>query len=322
LISGLFGIALAFVKESMNNTVRTPDDIKDWTGLPSLAMVPPIPKNGDAGGLLLTPLLGNRMSLNMVRRLPSAQSRTVEAEAMRELRTALMLSRPGTPPQTILVASSAAGEGKTTVAINLAIVFAQHGKTCLVDGDLRRPMVANAFSLPSSTIGLSHTLAGSQPLERVLVQVPEIPDLSLLPVGVLPPNPADLVASEQMRTVIETLRKQFDHIVIDSPPTIPFADARVLSSLVDGVVLVGRCGLTTRRAIMRCTQLLDEVRAQIIGVVVNGIDVSSADYHYYNYGFSSGLKEGYAYRANGGRYYGAPPPNGNAAKPKSKSAHA
>lgn len=323
LISGIFGIALAFVKESLNNTVRTPDDIKDWTGLPSLAMVPPISTKNDGGGLLLAILPAEQRKSGRLLKIPSARAHTVEAEAMRALRTSLMLSRPGEPPRVILVASSASGEGKTTIAANLAIVFAQHGKTCIVDGDLRRPMVANAFGLPTGSRGLSHILAGSIKLEKALVDVPEIPGLSLLPVGVIPPNPADLVASEQMRAIIATLREQFDHVVIDSPPTIPFADARVLSSMTDGVVLVGRCGLTTRRAIMRCTQLLDEVRAPIIGVVVNGIDVSSADYHYYNYGFSNEFKDGYAYRNE--RYNGnskQPPPLSPQNDVKSKSAHA
>lgn len=323
LFSGIFGIALAFVKESLNNTVRTPDDIKDWTGLPSLAMVPPISMKNDGSGLLLATLTSESRKPGRLLKIPSARAHTVEAEAMRALRTSLMLSRPGEPPRVILVASSASGEGKTTIAANLAIVFAQHGKTCIVDGDLRRPMVANAFGLPTSSRGLSHVLAGSVDLEKALVEVPEIPDLFLLPVGVIPPNPADLVASEQMRATIATLRKRFDHVVIDSPPTIPFADARVLSSMTDGVVLVGRCGLTTRRAIMRCTQLLDEVRAPIIGVVVNSIDVLSADYHYYNYGFSSEFKHGYGYkneRYNGNSNSASPPPSQSDVK--SKSAHA
>jgi len=325
LISGICGIALAFVKESLNNTVRTPDDIKDWTGLATLAMVPPITRNRDGSGLLLATLTPDRKKSGTLLKIPSARAHTMEAEAMRELRTSLMLSRPGEPPRVLLVASSAAGEGKTTIAVNLAIVFAQHGKTCLVDGDLRRPMVANAFSLPSSSTGLSHVLAGSASLEKVLLPVPEIPGLSLLPVGVIPPNPADLVASEQMRGIIANLRETFDHVVIDSPPTIPFADARVLSSLTDGVVLVGRCGLTTRRAIMRCTQLLDEVRAPIIGVVVNGIDIASADYHYYNYGFSTEFKDGYAYRndrSNGKPKGPHPLPPQPPSDVKSKSAHA
>jgi polysaccharide biosynthesis transport protein len=323
IISGIFGVALAFVKESLNNTVRTPDDIKDWTGLPSLAMVPPISMKNDGSGLLLATLASEHKKGGRLLKIPSARAHTVEAEAMRALRTSLMLSRPGEPPRVILVASSASGEGKTTIAANLAIVFAQHGKTCIVDGDLRRPMVANAFGLPSTSRGLSHVLAGSVALEKVLVEIPEIPGLSLLPVGLLPPNPADLVASEQMRAIIASLRENFDHVVIDSPPTIPFADARVLSSMTDGVVLVGRCGLTTRRAIMRCTQLLDEVRAPIIGVVVNGIDVSSADYHYYNYGFSNEFKAGYAYRNE--NYNGnskQPPPLPPQNDTKSKSAHA
>ena len=227
---------------------------------------------------------------------------------MRDLRTALMLSRPGTPPKVILVASSSAGEGKTTVAINLAVVFAQRGRTCLVDGDLRRRTVAKAFGIRAE-LGLSHVLTGTAPLDQCLTTIPDIPGLSILPVGPLPPNPADLVASEQMRSLIANLRKQFDHIIVDSPPTIPFSDARIFSSLVDVVVLVGRYGLTTRRAITRCAQLLDEVRAPVVGVVVNGINIASADYHYYNYGYSKNFYgEPYKhYYDNNGSDSGAPP---------------
>jgi capsular exopolysaccharide synthesis family protein len=305
MVASMLALCFAFVRESLNNTVRTPDDIKDWTGLSSLAMVPSIARNGNGRPRDALPSMNLRTSPlndNGHRPLPKillTRSHTAEAEAMRDLRTALMLSRPGMPPKVILVASSSAGEGKTTVAINLAVVFAQRGRTCLVDGDLRRPMVANAFGIRAA-VGLSHVLTGTAPLEQCLTTIPDIPGLSLLPVGPLPPNPADLVASEQMRSLVMNLRQQFDHIIIDSPPAIPFSDARVFSSLVDVVILVGRYGLTTRRAITRCAQLLDEVRAPVVGVVVNGINIASADYHYYNYGYSKNFDgEPYKYYKNG-----------------------
>src|SRR5262249_47878473 len=155
-----------------------------------------------------------------------------EAEAMRDLRTALLLSRAGTPPQVVLVSSSSVGEGKTTVSMNLAIVFAKRGKTCLVEGDLRRPSIARTLGIRGE-LGLSHHLAGSAQLESVIVEAPGISGLSIIPAGHVPPNPADLMASEQMQSMIESLRGSFDHIVVDSPPVIPFSDARVLSSLAD-----------------------------------------------------------------------------------------
>jgi capsular exopolysaccharide synthesis family protein len=134
------------------------------------------------------------------------------------------------------------------------------------------------------------------PVDEALVRVPDFPNLSILPVGALPPNPADLIASVQMQAVMIALRDKFDFVVIDSPPVIHFSDARVLSSLADVVVLVARYGLTTRRSITRCVQILDEVRAPIAGVVLNDIDLGSADYHYYNYGYSKRNSEDHYHR--------------------------
>jgi len=297
-IGSFFGLALAFVKESLNNTVRTPDDIREWTGLPSLAMVPLLSVADRAEKRILGSQPTRGSSDRATLAAPLRRPLIMEHEAMKGLRAVLMLSKPGAPPHVVLVASSAAGEGKSTIAISLAKAFAQHGRTCLIDADLRRPAVANAFGLPSQLAGLADVLVGALLVEDVLVTIPEIPGLAVLSAGSLPAKAADSVASEKMKSAVTGLREKFRHIVIDSPPAIPFADARVLSSLADAVVLVGRCGLTTRRAILRCTQLLDEVRAPIFGVVVNGIDTSSADYHYYNYGFSSSLRGDAPYRAH------------------------
>ena len=326
IASSFMALVLVFVKEGLNNTVRTPDDIKDWTGLPSLAMIPPINQssNGNsAHGLKLAPA---SVGIRGARRTSSSHllmtaNHTPEAEAMRDLRTAIMLSRPGGAPKVVLVASSAPSEGKTTVAINLATVFAQRGKTCLIDGDLRKPQVANAFALRGGR-GLSHLLTGSATLDEVLWPTPDVPNLSILPVGVLPPNPADLIASEPMRLAVLAAREKFEHVVIDSPPAIPFSDARVLSSLADVVVVVGRYGVTTRRAITRCAQIFDEVGAPIVGVVVNDIRINSADYHYYNYGYSKILTgDVYGYYKDKPDHNAPPDPPGND-RGKAKGAHA
>jgi polysaccharide biosynthesis transport protein len=292
MLSCLLGLILAFVRESFINTIRTPDDIKECAGLASLAMIPKIrfnriaevqgggtePKSLTRGGVEdekapLPPILATK-------------TYTAEAEAIRDLRTGLMLSRPGAPPRVVLVTSPLAGEGKTTVAMNLAIVLARTAKTCLIDCDMREAMVGAAIHLRSKA-GLSHLLAGTLRMDDALVGHPDFPNLSILPVGALPPNPADLIASEQMQAVMIALRDKFEFVVIDSPPVIHFSDARVLSSLADVVVLVARYGLTTRRSLTRCVQILEEVRAPIAGVVLNDIDLASADYHYYNYGYSS-----------------------------------
>lgn len=318
MLSVFLGIALAFVRESFNNTVRTPDDVRDWTGLPSLGMLPTINGarllSGKQGGLGF--LLNGGGSLPRV--WPSS-SMTAEAEAMRYLRTGLLFCKPSPPPRVILVSSSSASEGKTTIAINLACVLAQRGKTCLVESDLRRPRFAEAFGLDAKT-GLGQVLSGTASLENALATLKENAGLTLLPCGPAMANPEDLVESEHMKALLITLRDKFDYVVIDSPPVIPYADARVLSTFADAVVLVGRYGFTTRRAISRCVQILEEVGAPVMGVVVNDINLESPDYHYYNYGFSRRMTRTYPYAAK--EYEPSSTRPGPEETAKKKSAHA
>ena len=285
-VSCVLAVILSFVKESFNNTVRTPDDLKQWLGLPSLAMLPPMGLNGNGAN-------GHPPSLRtfsdrgkLEPKIQFARQHTDEGEAISDLRTALMLSGHGSPPRVILVTSALSGEGKTTVAMNLAIAFAQCGKTCLVDGDMRQPAVAKAFGVHKET-GLQNVLAGTASLDEALATAPEFAGLSLLGITAIPANPIDLIASAKMRSLAADLRNRFQYVIIDSPPVIPYSDARILSSHADVVILVGRYGLTTRRAIARCAQLLAEVNAPVAGVVVNGISVASPDFRYYNYGYSA-----------------------------------
>jgi polysaccharide biosynthesis transport protein len=319
----IVALILAFAKESFDNTVRTPDDLKEGSGLPSLAMIPPIRtlKAGPGSSVFTAIAGGPRYQLDSPLAIPMARSYTQAAEAVHGLRTVLDFSKPGGSACVVLVSSPTEGEGKTTVAANLAMAFAQSGKTCLVDCDLRRSMAANAFGM-QPTVGLGQVLAGVAPLQDVLKAVPTAEHLTILPGGPLMPNPGDLIASEQMRAALAVLRNQFKHIVIDSPPVIPFADTRVLALLSDAVVLVARYGITTRRAMTRASELLDEIRAPLAGMVVNGIDPDSADYRYYNYGSSRRQGE---YRnpylqehSNGG----PPPVDPPAGAAKTKSAHA
>jgi capsular exopolysaccharide synthesis family protein len=185
----------------------------------------------------------------------------------------------------ILISSSMEGEGKTTVAVNFAIALAQIGRTCLIDADLRQPMVARAFGIEPKA-GLSEVLHGSIPLNNALVSAPASPNLWLLTSGAPIESPADALASTRMQEVCDALRQRFAFVVIDSPPVIRFSDARYLSRLTDEVVLVGRYGITTRRAIQRSAGLLQDMQAPLVGVVLNCIDLSSPDYHYFTYGYS------------------------------------
>lgn len=324
MLACLFGVVLSFVRESFDNTVRTPDDVKEWIGLTSLAMIPVANREQarltqeqvSAPDLLdLAPADGPARHLP---RIFDPATQSPQGEALWNLRTALMLPRSDSGPRVILVTSPASGEGKTTVALNLAAVLAQTGSTCLMDCDLRGGAVAGALGLRERT-GLTQLITGSITLAAATHRVTEFPNLSVLPTGTLPPGPADLVSSEAMRSVVVTLRRDFTYVVIDSPPVIPFADARVLSSLADVVVLVSRYGMTTRRAMERSAQLLAAVGASMAGVVLNHVDFASADYHYYNYGYSRRIK--------GDSYYSSkdrptPPSPNSSTEMKARSAQA
>ena len=324
MTSCVLALVATFFRESVDTTLHSPDDVRDWVGLTSLAMIPRVLSSATsvkAAATMRGAVSLGRNGDGPVRATPQiflTRSHTAEAEAMRDLRAALMLSRAGAPPRVVLVSSPSSGEGKTTVAINLATALAGRGRTCVVDADLRRPMVAKAFAI-RRTVGLSDVLAGTSSIDEALVEASEVPGLMVLPGGQRPPNPADLVASEQMEAVMVALSGRFDHVVIDSPPVIPFSDARVLSQLSDVVVLVGRYGTTTQRALTRAAQLLNEVRASLAGVVVNDIDFTSADYRYFNYGRARSAEDDIYYEQ------GEPPKlggNGSFTEVKKKSAHA
>lgn len=232
-----------------------------------------------------------------------------------------MMSSWAHPPRTVLVSSSTAGEGKTTVAINLASVLAQQGKTCLIEGDLRRPMIELAMGM-STKAGLVEVLNGSATLNEAIQSSSEVPGLSLLLIKSVPENPSDLLASGQMAQVVKSVREMFDYVVIDSPPVIPFSDARSLALLCDAVILVSRYGVTTRRSITLSAEMLSDMQVPLMGVVLNDMDLSSADFHYFHYGYS--------WRKTGsqGEYAKEPPPGpprasgGDSAQEKARGASA
>lgn len=325
VVSALIGLLACFFKESMNNTVRTPEDVRSWVGLKSLALLPVMIGHEKKTKSLFWPAVrrpqlngesahrSNRMPISMMRPL------SAESEAVRDLRTVLLASKEKNAANVILISSSMEGEGKTTVAVNFAAALAQIGRTCLVDADLRRPATSGAFNLTARP-GLAEVLIAKIPLANVLTPVSEIPNLWVLPCGQPVACPADVLASPGMKDAAAALRKQFQFVVIDSPPIIRFSDARHLSRLADEVVLIGRYGITTKRAIQRSTELLHDVQAPLAGVVLNGIDYSSPDYHYFTYGYCSA-----AARQNGtsAASFSETAQSGNEdAGAKSKGAHA
>jgi capsular exopolysaccharide synthesis family protein len=289
LIGLVGGIALAFIREGMEDRIHTTDDMREWTGLSTIAVVPAMQtgheKKTIAGGprLLLTAGVGaaNQPDCFMLQR-PNAP----ESEAVHALRTTLLMCQKKRPLRVILVTSPLPSEGKTTLANNLAIALAKTGKTCLVDADLRRPTIGTCFHIPPGR-GLEHYLQGVATLEQVCVQPPAVENLTIIPAMLPVQHAVHLLTHQRMNQLISQLREIFDFVVIDTPPILPYADGRALSTIADGVVLVGRAGQTSRGAMMRSMELLAEVQsAPILTTVLNGVQNISADYQYYNYRYN------------------------------------
>jgi polysaccharide biosynthesis transport protein len=298
LVGLVGGIGLALIREYMDNTVKTPDDIETLSRLPSLAVVPAFAEsNGDAKrSRLLGGGNGNgnghgreRHAELVAQHYPKSQM----SEAFRALRTSLLLSQAEHPPQIILVTSALPREGKTTAAANLAVTLAQLGdRTLLIDADLRKPGIGRLLNLGNGKFaGLSSYLAGVSSLDLVTVQHPAIPNLSAIPTGPLPPNPADLLSSHKLADALAELRTRFKFIVIDTPPIMAATDAVILSVQADGVLIVVRSGETPKEAFTRTRDLLVSVKCHLLGVVLNAVDSSAPDYYYsyryypYSYGY-------------------------------------
>ncbi|MGB8008367.1 MAG: polysaccharide biosynthesis tyrosine autokinase [Terriglobales bacterium] len=291
LVLGIIsGVGLAFVLENMDNTVRTPEQATALSGLPALGMIPLGSKAGGYGSS------GKRLALTAskeaVETVTQIRPQSQMAESYRALRTSLLLSNLGAPPKVIMVTSARPQEGKTTTSLNTAIVLAQKGvRVLLVDADLRRPSVHKTLGMGPRS-GLSNILTGSANLEQTITTSAILPNLFIITAGTPPPNPAELLASSNMRDLILELRGMFDHIVIDTPPTLSVTDAVVLSPRADATILVIRSGQTTKQALRRARDILTQVNAHVAGVLLNAVDLTSPDYYYY-----------YEYQGKYGQYY-------------------
>jgi capsular exopolysaccharide synthesis family protein len=286
------GVGLAFLLEGLDNTVRTTDQAQMISGLASLGMIPLGSKSAREGPNPKRLVIAS--SKEAVELVTKVRPQSQMAESYRALRTSLLLSNLGAPPKVIMVTSALPQEGKTTTSINCAVVLAQKkdARVLLIDADLRRPSIHKTLGMEPGN-GLSKVLTDSgTTLDEVITRTSILPNLFVLPAGKTPPNPAELLASSNMRDLLAELREQYDHIVIDTPPSLSVTDAVVLSPRADAVVLVIRSGQTTKQALRRARDILMQVNAKVVGVLLNAVDLSSPDYYYY-----------YEYQGKYSRYY-------------------
>jgi capsular exopolysaccharide synthesis family protein len=282
-ISLLAGIGLAVLLKQFDKTLRSVEDVANYAGLPALALIPEAGTGNQS--------LRDRVVLRF-RRKPRENSllftgdlRSPAAEAYRHLRASLLFGPTEKMPRKILVTSGSPYEGKTTTAVNTALTFAQNGaNVLLIDCDLRRPQVHNHFDLPNSE-GLTSYLSGERELEPLIQTSTVSANLKLITAGPSAANPADFLGSTEMRQMIDKVSSQFDYVIIDSSPASSFADASIISTLVDGVVLVVHSQRSSRVIVRRVKDRLQAVGASIYGVVLNQVDVTADEYYstYYKY---------------------------------------
>jgi capsular exopolysaccharide synthesis family protein len=278
-VFGLFGgLALALLLERMDTRMRDSRQIQELLGVPAIAIVPQT--NWKGKGPEPDALAGPEILWD---------ARAPFAESMRVFRTSIQLSSTSRESRVIAVTSCQPGEGKSTLSMNLAAALAQGGKkVALVDTDMRRPSVYWRLGL-SEKKGLSEFLTGLEPLDAVIQTHKSLTTMDVIPSGICPPLPADLLASDQMKTFVQLLRERYDYVIFDSPPALSVTDPLIVASLADGLVLVIRQGYCTRGMLVRAGEIFREVGVKVYGFVLNGVDASLPEYYgylgYYSYDY-------------------------------------
>jgi len=276
----LIGIALAFLLEMLDNTVKNQEDIEQRLGMPFLGVIPQIRDADQRGAEGEVDSEEYRPDLH-VKFYPKSSV----AECARTIRTNILFMSPSSDLDILLVTSPSPLEGKTTTAISVATVMAQsNDRILLLEADMRRPRLHKAFDL-DPPVGLSSVLVGDAELDDTILDT-GIDNLDLLPCGIIPPNPSELFHTPQFAEVLEQLKDRYDRIIIDSPPVIAVTDAMILAQHVDGVIVVTRTDKTRIDLLERTKRLLEGINAPLLGTILNHVNLENrrqGTYYYYYY---------------------------------------
>jgi capsular exopolysaccharide synthesis family protein len=274
---GLFvGVLLAFLRRHLDRTFNGVEDVEARLALPVLGS--------------LHRLVRRRGQRAWPERWVLAEPRSTFAESINDIRTALLFSRVDDPPKVLLVTSAVAGEGKTTLASNLALALCKRGRTLLVDGDLRRGRVEQIYDAHDRP-GLTDLISGGATWDDVVVPDGEADGLFMVTAGTKPPNPLEIISSKRFAHGLAELRERYEHVVIDGSPVLPVSDSVVLGHLVDGVLMVIQAGKTTHDMAQEAARRLESANVVPIGVVLQQVDLRRA------------RRYGYRYAGYGGGYY-------------------
>ena len=281
VIGLVLGFGMAFFGEYLDNTIKSPEDIERYLGLPLLGAFEKVKAPKDK-------------KLSVFDMITHKRPRSNIAETFRNIRTKVISPSVGNPRKLMLVTSTAPDEGKTFVVSNLAVAIAQTGKkTLIVDTDFRNPRLNSVFNVKRKP-GLSDHLMGKNEIE-VVINPTKISNLSVVTCGRIPPNPSELLGSNSMEMFCKAVREKFDIVLFDTPPSLMVTDAVVLSNILDGVIFVIKSSVHERKVVERAiSQITNKNKKhEVLGVVMNNIDVSRGSYFYHYY--SSYYKYGYVY---------------------------
>ena len=300
LLLGIFmglglGVGIAFVKEYLDHSIRSSEDLEKL-GLTTISIVPKINIKSAQEKIQQNGKVDDEEYALKSRLISHYDPKSTVAEAYRTLRTNIQFMNPDKPLQSLVVSSGGPGDGKSTTVANIAITFANlEKKVLLIDADLRKPILHKVFDVPRGP-GLTHRLV--QDLnDQDVIRETQVPHLYLVTCGDVPPNPSELLASQKLKDFIARMKAEYDIVLIDSPPIIAVTDASILSKLTDAIMLVVNSGKTDQRVLKRSIDLLSQVKTNLIGAVLNGVNISAGYdsyyyyYHYYYYYADTGDKK-------------------------------